>query len=831
MRPLTFTLYASKTASSGEVATQSWTEWVPLLTTHEVRGAPEDARCDLSNPDDVKRAKAALERAKNGLALIFGEIPNDRSRKKASVIQMHALSADLEEKTDDEIARVFEKLAPFAYTVATTHKHGSDLAGKGARLRVVLPLAEPVAAEDWPNVWQRFNSLIFGMNDPATKDASRLNFCPSTFDANVAWSLVNEGRWISAASDLVFVPPIVSSNSGVQTSDAKLQRAVIRLTNALQRTPKAHEAKSAVASLLKGEAFAEPGHGHQAILDLTLLIAQRPFKVPEAAVAAVFEKSIEAMAQTSRSPEGMDAVLTAYRGALERVKEWEAADEEDRQERARSIQLSNADEDDEGSYSQQDLEAIAAAQKCTVPQLQKRWIIQKDTTYYFLTSSGYYSPVSSMQEARGNAVLHLARAPVMLNEVTKTGVRRRPVPELTEDYGRCCLRVIADLTIQNSYYDADSGVFYEAVARRREIQPKFNAQIDTWLRLFGGALYEKLCDWLACAPDLNKMLCALYLAGHKGSGKTIFANALAKIWTAKGHVSELDKIMENFNEELTHSPVVLGDEALPKHWKGTAVTTKLRSIISTMTRTLSRKHKAPAELNGAIRLILTANNEFLLSGGEDSSSHADLAAVAQRFLYIDVPEAASKFMEEIGQERVEQIWLKQDGFAAHALWLEENRLAQIVRGSRFWVEGSETAMHRLLVTGTAWNSLVLEWLVRYLINPSPIDNQKHYLILRRRGELLVNEKAIIDGWEILLKTNKQPDTTKIGEALRSISAPKRRNLRINKNRVRYRVVDPHYVFDWAERNGIGDRQQIQAAIDGSTESGDAADEEDGEMVH
>lgn len=47
------------------------------------------------------------------------------------------------------------------------------------RYRIVLPLDEPVSAAGWPQVWQRLNLWIGGINDQATKDASRIYYLPS----------------------------------------------------------------------------------------------------------------------------------------------------------------------------------------------------------------------------------------------------------------------------------------------------------------------------------------------------------------------------------------------------------------------------------------------------------------------------------------------------------------------------------------------------------------------------------------------------------------------------------------------------------------------------
>ena len=287
---------------------------------------------------------------------------------------------------------------------------------------------------------------------------------------------------------------------------------------------------------------------------------------------------------------------------------------------------------------------------------------------------------------------------------------------------------------------------------------------------------------------------------------------MARIWTT-GSATEFEKILEDFNEELTKCPIIFGDEAIPKYWKGNPVTTKIRSIISQQSRTLSRKHKAPADLVGAIRLILTANNEHLLSG-DGASTHLDLQAIAQRFLYIEATEESKDFMESLTDEQTQAI-LWGDGLAKHALHLEATR--KVVKDRRFWVEGDTDSMHRMLMTGTAWNSLVCEWLVRYLLNPTIYDQAMSTsgFIRRGKGQLLVCEQGVIDGWKTYIDLHKDVETAKIGTALRALSTTKKPvQKRFQGRRLRYRVIDTEYLFDWSRRYNIGDEESIRCSLDG-----------------
>ena len=791
-RDITFTAYPNCFANEGTVMTVPWSEWVEMLTTHAVRGKPEDTN-----------SKAALDTAKNGPCIVLGEIPEGKTRGKKNVTKMHALGVDIEDIPDEKVEAVIESLKGYEFILYTTHKHGSEIAKGFARYRLIMPLAEPIAGDPkkWSVVWSRLNMLVGGINDPSTKDASRLNYLPSTFDLEHARAFHFEGKWISI-DDLpshvkdVSEPVHEKSDSAARTVASKIKAKLRRISND-------HHLKKPATALCKGESFAEAGERHDLIREFTWWIAERDRHVPIEALNLLFGPSIKVMQAEDPSTPGLDDVERTYTGAVTRI-------ESDKHDKQRSFQLEHIDE---AEYDEDDLERIAGVQGCTVEELRKLWIVQRDTTFYFLQENGHYTQPATMAEARLEANWNLARAPVMLNELTKNGTpRRRVIAELVEDYGQKAHKIIADLRINDSYYVAADRIMYEAVCPRRKLVPTFSPVIDEWLKIMGGRHYNKLLDWLACAPDLNKLLCALYFGGHPGGGKTLFPAGISRIWTT-GTATEFEKILDDFNEELTKCPIILGDEAIPKYWKGNPTTTKIRSIISQQSRTLSRKHKAPADLIGAVRLILTANNDQLLSG-DGASTHLDLQAIAQRFLYIEVGVDAKDFIESIGDEAVQGI-LWGDGLAKHALHLEATR--EVIKDRRFWVEGDTDSMHRMLMTGTAWNSLVCEWLVRYLLNPTVYDQAlgSSGWIRRGKGQLLVCEQGIIDGWKTYINLNKDPETAKIGTALRAISATRKPvQKRFMGRRLRYRIIDTAYLFDWSHRYNIGDEEALRCSLDG-----------------
>lgn len=787
MRDVTFTIYRNAQDTSGKPITQSWEKWLELFSRHEIRGNPEDSS-----------DKAALDRAKNGPAIVLGEIPIGEPRKGANVKSVHALALDLENETEERLEQAFESLAEFEFVVWTTHKHGSEIADGFPRLRVLLPFNQSIEPSKHADAWARLDRLIDGLNDPATKDIGRLHFLPSTFDITKARFHHHPGKWLQF-EDLAVPEP------NYKTVDPN---AITKLRNQLRRFDRNDPLKEPLSKLFSGESFAEQGNRHRGVLALTMWIAERNSNLDKDTLSTLFEPSLMSMRSIAADAPTVDEVVTAYDGAVKKLSELEQqnAEEKARQAREEQLKLGGA-QTNIGPYTDADLERIAAVNNWTVAELKTRWVIQKGSTIWVLGENGEYCGPYSKDEWGTATARILSRAPVSLTEVTRSGVKWRSMIDVFRECGSVAKGIVADLAARRCWYDPVTEVMKEAVSPVRNIEPKFDPEIDAWLKVLGGPYYDKLVDWMSCASDLTKMLCAIYFDGPTMSGKTLLAVGMAKIWS-EGPPAELLQVLSSFNDEISRCPLILGDEEIPKLLH-TTVTATLRSMLSTTSRTYKRKYLSTSEIRGCVRLILTANNEFLLDTKEVTSQQ-DLEAIAQRFLYIKVSKEAAETLGEMEREKKEE-WAR-NGIAAHALWLAKNHAIK-TPGKRFWVEGDVGYMHSQLLTGSKWNSIVCEWLVRYLMNPKPFDTKATGLIRIEEGQLLVNDQAIIDGWSLYLNTKQEPETSKIGTSLRAISSgADRKQLRFGGRQVRYRPINIVHLLSWADRYNIGSKETLLAAL-------------------
>jgi len=407
-------------------------------------------------------------------------------------------------------------------------------------------------------------------------------------------------------------------------------------------------------------------------------------------------------------------------------------------------------------------------------------------------------------------------------EDDKGKIKTKTMDALSHAYCTNVDHVIGEMTMDESRYDSKSRTFFEAIAKKRVTEARFDPLIDTWLRLLAGdkvlsdgrIIYDVVIDWVAGVPKLNRQNSALYLGGASGAGKGLLTNGLARIWR-QGPPTEFENIAGSFNDEIAKCPLLRIDEGLEGKQKD--LTKKLRSVIGRQSFTLNEKFLAPRIVNGAVRLVICANNDNVLMVGDTEYSQADLEAIVGRILHVRAQQAAADWLEEHNRSnRLTNEWVEGDRIAMHCLWLHQNRT--IVEGKRFLVEGAETEMHRQMIMQGDTNGLVYEWLVRFASHPDPLLDRfrktpgKQALAWIGNGELLVNADCVIACWDVYMPALDKPKSTRISKVLRDLSARTRR-LGPRTDRNRFHVIKPDLVVEWSRRHQIGNEDKIVANID------------------
>lgn len=749
MRDVTFTVYLNQTARRGTPVKQSWAKWVEDLVEYERRDS------------------------KDGNAVILGRVPEDKNRSKKHVDFCDAIGIDIEHKTEEQIEVAFEALSEFEFVCYETYSSTSE----DPRYRVVVPFTESVSPEKWPDVWISVNRFIGYINDPSTKDCSRLHFLPSCPQDAEPGSFHNgTGKFLSlddleAATTL---DDVVNRLRGIKNLDLK------PLADALRN----------------GEPYAKEGERHDSTLKLTLWLANKARPLTRDEFDQLFGPSVAAMSWD------IEEAWTCYDTAVDKV----------------------ADERPSSEPTSEDLQALSR-----VAELHGKdswaglaWLLLgKNAIYYVLRLSGEYNGPFDKTEANAFLRRELEDVPHIETTVwTEKGLKNKTLNALTEEYGYRIERLILDMTASISIFE--NGTFVESVCQvNAAIKPVWHDEVDEWLQIFGGEHYERLCEWLASAPHLDRSLCALYLKGPKGCGKSLFTVGLARLWDSTP--VELHNIFDSFNESLVRVPIVVAEEAVPRNWRGMPATTRLRALITEPSRELLRKYRTPAEMRGYIRLILTSNNDELLRG--DIHTQEDLHAIAQRFLMITAKSDATDYL--LSLEDVDA-WRRENVFAEHVMFLAENM--EVVKAGRFWVEGNAEEMSLGLMVGSHWNSRVCQWLVQYLMSPNLVASGMRGTIRRRDGGLYVNEQALLMHWQQYFPgTREEPEIERIASALRTVSTGRGRVRRGYKGvKLQYHQVDVNMLLLWVDRTGVGDHETILATLGEDSDDDPSWNEQEGE---
>lgn len=740
------------------------------------------------------------------VALVTFE-PNS-TRADAAVSRVFGIGADIEHVTPEQMAEIFGRIDDLEHLAYSTFNHTSG----APRFRIFVPTAVPLDPCEHARYMAHLDDRIGGFIDPKAKNVSRVFYTPATRSGGEpGWRIYHATRSDGSPARPLELPaaaPLSAPSSLPVAGRAFAPFSVADLRASLKRCDPRN--RELLQRVIDGSSLGQPGERDEVLNRAASTLA---FTFPEAspdALAAVFAPSLAVMAAEADDPANPAPTVADARKKIVRAQARAGAEKAKREgQRAleRAALIAEARGGNPEPYSDAELAAFAAAQKVSVATfIKRRLIIQKGPAYWLFVDGRYRGPLdasSLMHDIEFS--LSPAYRFVKLVRFTKKGEPRpKKLEQLMREHGSVAVRVTADLTLRDSYFDPVASTFYEAVCPvRKDLTPLFTPAIHEWMVLFGGAQAHKVLDWVATVTRLDRQSCAAYFEGRGGSGKTMLVEGLARLWGPRIQATELSRILDNFNEDLTRCPLISADE----HIGGKRRSAEIRSLIGTSSRTLSRKHLPNATLVGSVRLALTANNDKLLGMNNEELSRDDIDALAERFLHVTVSEAPAQYLRRLGGRNATDAWVDGDLIARHALWLAANR--HVIAGDRFLVTGDPTYMVRQLATRPATAASVTGWLAGYLANPAMIFNSSiERYVLAGRGEFLVNVQALASYWNTYQDKEPRPSTPDVANALANLSTgTTQRGPR--GDRVTYRVIRLDYVIDWAERNGIGDVEAMR----------------------
>lgn len=755
-------------------------------------------------------------------------------RKKQNVTEVSVACLDVDDRDWAGVEKVVNqiekhRLPCIAYT---TFSHTAEK----PKFRFVFPLLRPVPAKLWPDRWQRFSGFFGSANDPKTSDASRIFFLPSTplqpKAAPILEILCPEGEPL----DLSKLPAVgqkpaspLLSRETKHDADAlpTLERdELLDYAGRLKRRSSevAKDLGRRILRALDGKAFAEPGERDDIAFKIAAFVADEfPDRDPES-FAAHFEEAIDLMEGQEPGVPTLEKLADRFREQTHKVEERLALAAQ--QEEAKlQHQIKRA-----GRLSLYTEDEIAAW-----GPLDNQWIVSDRAGKVFhLFHNGTYWPAVAATQLFSAAEVVLAPAAehVQLYRPTGpdgSGLVRKSVQDLMSDYGVVAKRFVVDLTAQRSRFDGETLTFTEAPCPIRPLEPKFIAEVEGWLRALAGVpdrvdpwkpanfglrevgWFRKLCQWISVVTMLSRPCAALYFEADPDVGKTLFANGLARLWTTGG-ATLMEDAVADFNDSVTRCPLVFGDETLPDQLKESG-TGLLRRFVQSMDRKKHAKFEAKADMVGALRVLLAANNKDLVNvaGYGESLTAADVDGIAKRFLFLRAHRQAADYLRNLGGwPKVNPLFLDGDGIARHALWLRDRLGAQTMKSpDRFLVTGGADVLARNLAIHSGLRGHVCHVLASTFARPS-LATRSNFPIVD--GVMYAAPADVLELWPRALADSRVPTMNKVSQALEGLAAGPSR---IVHGRER-RPVSSLFLQAWVEENLYMPWADIQRILEDPT---------------
>lgn len=492
-------------------------------------------------------------------------------------------------------------------------------------------------------------------------------------------------------------------------------------------------------------------------------------------------------------------------------------------------------------FTDDEVKSIAVSQGVTVDLLSRRWIVGRGNSFYVIGRNGeYMTPVyrTDLAVSLPRDLCRVRPAPADAGVITDGSfgwdkiVREtkvmKSVDEILRDHSTVARQVIATMIPSHSYYDPMTHTFYERICPlRRDLFAEFNPTIDRWMRLLGGDRQEQFLDWVAVIPRTDRPVCAAYIWGPTGTGKTMFANGVARLFSS-GPTS-LASVVGSFNSAMAENPIIFADEEIHKD----ATSGFFRHAIGQDVHDLRRKNIPDAKVHGHYRYIIAVNGPDLLRFDEDLTPES-VEAIASRFLYVHADLEAAKFLRSIGGiDGGTAGWVSGDQIARHVLWLAANR--NVVSGPRFLVSGNTSDMYRRVAIQGSIRPLIVEWMARAMVHTWPALYGKAETRGIQFGQncVYVNASFIKDSWqEVLGKDARVPSLAKIGRAIGPLTKadPEGRDvrrLRLGDFRADFHSIDPEVIYDASRSMQISTVRRFKDLIRGPRAYLEISRDEDG----
>ncbi len=455
-------------------------------------------------------------------------------------------------------------------------------------------------------------------------------------------------------------------------------------------------------------------------------------------------------------------------------------------------------------YTEEEFAELARRQRCTPEDLRRRLVVQDGDTFFFFLGGNYSSGIHAGACEYALDALAAASAIGVERYVTteKGEVRKKKVDQLVEEYGVVVEKCVESMHHQSSFYDGERKTFVRATCPLRRLRPERVPEVERYLEIVGS---ESLLDWLAFCPNLALASRALYMHGNADVGKSWFVKCLSRLWSTLGPTVG-ETLFGDFNDAVSHCPLVFMDEQLPSQLRGRRGTELFRRLIQETTRPYKAKFRAQCVLEGALRFILAANSLKLVTTDE-TLTDGDLAGIKDRLEVVDIPLDAGHYLRSLGTDRTAR-WFTEDLVAKHTLWLMENRdLPPLTRfGPARRASSAATKIVHDNLRFSGGTGFVMEWFYKAVTEQSPIPDTLVWGTTHPQGTTPLVNLDLLHQQLQLDQTKKSPPTrSQLIESLKACRLGMTR-LRRSSGHARFHALDLQSFADWARLNDVDEER-------------------------
>ena len=622
----------------------------------------------------------AIEIKDQALSFSLTEYRQGGKRRQSDAVASHGICLDFDHLTHAQAVDLITKASEYRCALYTTHRHG--LNGE-IRLRMVLPFSTPVSPSEHKRIYESWGNHFGATWDDQCSGIQALFFVPTHPPiplAQPSYQVFN-GRLANPREHSAITP----SRDMVTNIAVGLVRS---------RDPAKRALGIALKGVIRGEAYAIEGERNNTAFALVQELA-RTFPNADAHKMAIFfgpshqlmgpgVPNIADMWQrvTRSSDKPLD--MTLRQSHIAWVFKSERTD----------------------FYSKDEWQNISNG-GLNPPVLEWRG------KYLFLTPKGYTDP-----QDRDTALYFYRQylSPINFIKLEEPDGKAVPFSSVLHEYGRTAQSFAYSYTAERTVYNNIADTIIQPCARIRPLPPALNAAVDRWLRImFRDDDYTTVIRWLVHLTDLNYALAALFVTGAPGTGKSLLAHGLGRLWHEAGPVRLDSVLLGNFNADLLRNPLVFADEGIPKDPRGGNVVPMLRDFISRSIQPYRQKYHPDSYIQGHNRLIITDNSTRTLKVPHDQTRD-DVDAISERFLHVIAHAEAAAYLRDVADYIPG--WIASDAIARHVL-----ALPAVAREGRFGIRPTRSIAEDMFFTSGS-HGRFLEWVVRYLRKPTPIGGHR-----------------------------------------------------------------------------------------------------------